>query len=87
MEKKNTSLIIILRSTLSEIEGGIHEYILSEPDVNQVLTIALDEVIEISKAERGLIILFDDDGAPLFQTYRNLNKVTIENPEFDSGTN
>ncbi|MBN1348317.1 GAF domain-containing protein [candidate division KSB1 bacterium] len=62
---------------------AIGRRVLSESDVNRILTIALDEVIEISNAERGLIILFDDNVQPLFQTYRNLNKESLENPEFE----
>ena len=75
-------MVIISNNILHHLLA-ISRRVLSEPNVNRILAIALDEVIEISKAERGLIILFDDDGAPLFQTYRNLNKVTIENPEFE----
>lgn len=61
----------------------IGKRIFAESDVNRVLTTAIDDAIEIAGAERGLIILFADDGDVLFQTARNLKKEEIENPEFE----
>ena len=59
------------------------ERLLSETDVSQLLTVAMDMAIEISGAERGLIILFEDNQQILFQTARNLERNDIENPEFE----
>ncbi len=56
---------------------------LSESEVNRVLPFGIDNVIDISKAERGMIILFDAEGDILFETARNLNKQDIKDPEFE----
>ena len=57
--------------------------LLTETEVDRLLTTAMDEAIEISCAERGMIILFDNSGGIQFQTARNLDKEDIENPEFE----
>ena len=57
--------------------------VLSESDVNHVLTIAIDEAIEITGAERGLILLFDEDGETLFQTARKMKKEDLDHPRFE----
>jgi Nif-specific regulatory protein len=52
--------------------------------VNNLLTVAMDMAIEITGAERGLIILFTEEDKEIrFQTARNLQKKDIENPEFE----
>ncbi len=56
--------------------------VLGELDVDQVLTRALDGVIELCGAERGMILLFGADGALLFEKARNLDRRDIEQPEF-----
>lgn len=56
--------------------------ILAELDLDRVLTAAMDHLIEISGAERGIIVLFDEQGEPLFQTARRLEKKDLEHPEF-----
>lgn len=68
---------------IQELLIKIGKRILAESEVNRVLTIAVDDVIEITGAERGLIILFAGTGDILFQTARNLQKEEIENPEFE----
>lgn len=57
--------------------------LLAETEVNHVLNVAMDEVIQISGAERGMIILFDTTGDILFETARNLEKQDINRPEFE----
>ena len=53
--------------------------LLIEKDVNRLLTMAMDMVIEISGAERGWLILFDEENKKIkFQTARNLQKKDIE---------
>jgi Nif-specific regulatory protein len=71
-----------------QTDGSIHltalaKELLSELDIQAVLSIAMDRVIEASKAERGMIILFDEDGGDLFQTARSLNQENINQPEFE----
>ena len=55
--------------------------LLIESDIDRVLTKAMDHIIEISGAERGMIILFDKGGEILFKTARNLTKENIVDPE------
>ncbi|RQW02950.1 GAF domain-containing protein [candidate division KSB1 bacterium] len=60
----------------------ISKNILAESDVDLVLTLAIDHMLELTGAERGLIILFDDKGNEIFQTARRLSKKDIEHPKF-----
>lgn len=62
---------------------GLGKRLLSESDVDRVLTIAIDDVIDITGAERGLIILFDEDGETLFQTARKLKQEALDHPRFE----
>jgi Nif-specific regulatory protein len=56
----------------------------NEKDVNRLLTLAMDMAIELTGAERGLVILFNEvDQKIEFQTARNLAKKDIEKPEFE----
>ena len=57
--------------------------LLTEADINRLLKVAMDSVIEISRAERGIIILFDERGCIQFQTARSLDKEDIEHPQFE----
>lgn len=57
--------------------------LLTEANINRLLKIAMDAVIEISNAERGLIILFDETGSIQVQTARSLDKKDIEHPQFE----
>ena len=57
--------------------------VLTEPDVHRVLKAAIDGAIEITGAERGMIILCGEDQEILFENARNLEKTDIENPKFE----
>lgn len=57
--------------------------LLAEPDLNQLLILAMDSIISLSQAERGLIILFDQSGNSIFEVARSLNQENIKNPEFE----
>ncbi|MCD4665702.1 MAG: sigma 54-interacting transcriptional regulator [Bacteroidales bacterium] len=61
----------------------IGKRLLTESEVNKLLYSAMDEAIQISGAERGMIILFDETNQIQFQTARNINKEEIKNPEFE----
>ncbi len=50
-------------------------------DVSQVLSLAMDEAIQASGAERGMIILIDDGGQILIEAARNLEQRDLEDPE------
>ena len=62
---------------------NIGKEVLAEPDVDHVLEKSVDHLIEISGAERGMIILYNNQGDRHIQTARNLGKEDIENPEFE----
>jgi Nif-specific regulatory protein len=61
----------------------IAKRILAESDVDKLLAFAMDQAIELSGAERGLIILFHEGGETLFEIARNLKKEDIDHPEFE----
>lgn len=57
--------------------------ILAETEVHGVLDKAMDQLIQLSGAQRGMIVLFDRSGGALFETARNLKKEDIDRPEFE----
>jgi Nif-specific regulatory protein len=60
--------------------------VLAERDLDRMLTAAIDGVIELCGAERGMILLFDPEdsgGAVVVETARNLAREDIERPEFE----
>ena len=61
----------------------IAKQVLAEPDVDHVLAAVMDAAIELTGAERGLLILFDPSGNIRFQTARNLNKEELEQPKYE----
>ncbi|MCI0494140.1 sigma 54-interacting transcriptional regulator [candidate division KSB1 bacterium] len=79
--KNNKSIECIPAAYQQLIELG--KRLLTESDINRLLTMAMDAAIEISRAERGLIILFNENSSIQFQTARSLNKEDIEHPQFE----
>ena len=61
----------------------IGKRVLAETDVHRVLKTAMDGALEITGAERGMIILFGADEEIQFETARNLKKEDIDNPKFE----
>ncbi|MBN2090886.1 sigma 54-interacting transcriptional regulator, partial [candidate division KSB1 bacterium] len=61
----------------------IGKRLLTELDIEKLLTAIMDIAIEKSGAERGMIILFDVNGQNLFETARHLKKEDITQPEFE----
>ena len=57
--------------------------LLAEREVKILLTIAMDAIIDIYGAERGMIILFGNNGEIIFQNARNLKNKDIEHPVFE----
>jgi Nif-specific regulatory protein len=57
--------------------------VLAESDLDGVLTAAIDGVIELCGAERGLILLFNPEGEAVVETARNLRREDIEQPKFE----
>ena len=56
----------------------------SSLDLNQVLGIVMDAIISLTRAERAILLLRDDETGQLeVQVYRNMDRDTIEKPSFD----
>jgi diguanylate cyclase (GGDEF)-like protein len=51
-------------------------------DFNQLLELIVDAAIILTKAERGFLMLFRDDGNLEFSVTRNIDKKTVESEEF-----
>lgn len=54
----------------------------SSLDLGEVLNRVMDEVIAATRAERGFLMLREDDGHLVFKVARGLDRQTIEAPEF-----
>ena len=61
----------------------VAKQLLTESTVDDLLSLAIDKTIELSNAERGMIILFGEKEEKLFQVARNLKKEDIKNPKFE----
>lgn len=72
-----------LESSIYQQLFEIGKHLLAESTVDKLLSVALDKTIEISKAERGMIILFGEEEENLFQAARNLKQEDIEHPKFE----
>jgi Nif-specific regulatory protein len=79
MATKNKKTEEIIYQQLFEIGKRL----LTESEVDKMLSSAMDSAIQISGAERGLIILFDNQGEKIFQTARKLNSEDLRDPEFE----
>ncbi|HKH48738.1 MAG TPA: sigma 54-interacting transcriptional regulator [Thermoanaerobaculia bacterium] len=55
--------------------------VLAERDLDRMLTAAIDGVIQLCRAERGMILLFDPEGKLVFEVARNLRQEDLERPE------
>jgi Nif-specific regulatory protein len=51
-------------------------------EIDSFLTATIDLIIDLAKAERGLIILFDQEGTPLYEAARDASRQNLEYPEF-----
>ncbi len=54
----------------------------SSLDLDVVLEEVIDRVIEVTHAERGFLLLRNDDGTMEFRVARGLNQEDLKNPEF-----
>jgi sigma-B regulation protein RsbU (phosphoserine phosphatase) len=52
-------------------------------DLEKVLNLVIDQVIEALNAERGIVLLFDDEGSLQVRVARGIDRQTLESPEFD----
>ena len=57
--------------------------VLAERDLDRMLTIAVDGVMELCGAERGMILLFNADGTLVFEVARNLAQEDFDGPELE----
>jgi sigma-B regulation protein RsbU (phosphoserine phosphatase) len=51
-------------------------------DLDEVLNRVMDEVISITRAERGFVMLREDDGQLTFRVARGIDQTTIQDPQF-----
>jgi adenylate cyclase len=62
----------------------VSQVINSTLDLDQVLNLAMDQVIEVTRAERGFLMLLEEDGGELsFEVARNVDRETIAGPSFE----
>ena len=82
-EKSEGKLNNVIDPVIAQKLLTIAKQLLAESTVDKLLSVALDKTIEISQAERGMIILFGDKEEILFQAARNLNQQDVEHPKFE----
>ena len=54
----------------------------SSLDLDEVLNRVMDEVIAVTRAERGFMMLHDANGRPVFRVARGMDQNTIDDPQF-----
>jgi len=61
----------------------IGKVLVAESEIEKLLPQAMDKVIEQTKAERGLIVVYGEDDDIQFQAARHLDKKDLEHPDFE----
>ena len=62
----------------------VSQVINSTLDLDQVLNLAMDQVIEVTRAERGFLMLVDEDSGGLsFKVARNMDRETMAGASFE----
>ena len=69
------------RAETSERLLALARSVLAETEARGVLAAALDGLIELTGAERGLIAVFDEAGRPRFEAARNLAREELDAPD------
>ncbi len=54
----------------------------SSLDLDEVLNRVMDEVIAVTRAERGFVMLHEADGQPVFRVARGMDQNTLDDPQF-----
>jgi sigma-B regulation protein RsbU (phosphoserine phosphatase) len=54
----------------------------SSLDLDEVLNLVMDEIIAVTQAERGFVMLHEDDGELMFRVARGMDHRTIDDPQF-----
>jgi PAS domain S-box-containing protein len=69
----------------SEMEALLHvtQVVNSSLDLDQVLNQVMDQIIQLSQAERGFLMLTNNAGELEFRTARNMDQETIQDSEFN----
>lgn len=69
----------------SQLEGlfQVSRAVNSTLKLDQVLNRAMDIIVQVTRAERGFLMLKDEDGDFVFQVARNMDRSTIAGPEFE----
>jgi len=69
----------------SEMEALLHvtQVVNSSLDLEQVLNQVMDQIIQLSQAERGFLMLKNDKGELEFRIARNMDRETIDGSSFD----
>jgi PAS domain S-box-containing protein len=95
-----TRQIVTLRRTLEDLERRVKAQekereqlralqdvgamINSSLDLDQVLVVVMDAIIDLTKAERSILMLKNEDSGELdLRVYRNMDRETIEKSSFD----
>jgi sigma-B regulation protein RsbU (phosphoserine phosphatase) len=52
-------------------------------DLGEVLNLVIDQVIAALRAERGILLLYDEDGQLRVRAARGVDRQTLESPEFE----
>jgi diguanylate cyclase (GGDEF)-like protein len=81
IEKDSNKLLVGTRNLYSLLE--ITRSINTIHDFNQLLELIVDSAIGLTKAERGFLMLFHDDGNLEFKVTRNFDKKTLEGEKFE----
>jgi adenylate cyclase len=65
----------------------ITRYLNSSLDLHEVLDYLMDQVVTVTGAERGFLMLIDEETESLrFQVARGMNRQDLETPEFEVST-
>jgi PAS domain S-box-containing protein len=73
------------QSESGELEALLHvvQVVNSSLDLDEVLNQVMDQIIQLTKAERGFLMLMDDQGKLEYKTARNMDQETIEGSSFN----
>jgi len=81
IEKDSNKVLVETRNLYSLLE--ITRSINTIHDFSQLLELIVDSAIGLTKAERGFLMLFHDDGNLEFKVTRNFDKKTLEGEKFE----
>jgi adenylate cyclase len=73
------------RREQDEMEALLHvtQVVNSSLDIDQVLNQVMDQIIQLTQAERGFLMLINDRGELQFRVARNMDQETLKGSEFN----